>query len=375
MKVPFLDLGAQHQPLREEINQAIMSVVDRTNFILGADVAEFEKEFATWTNRDYAVGVDNGLSALKLSLEAYRIGKGDEVIVPANTFIATAGAVTMAGATPVLVDVDPKYYNMDPNKLEDAITPNTKAIAVVHLFGLLADMDPILDIAKRHNLIVLEDTAQAHGALYKGRKAGAMGEVAGFSFYPGKNLGACGDAGAMVTNDKEIAERVKALRNCGSYQKYYHVEIPYNHRLDTIQAAILRIKLKHIDAWNAGRRRAVAMYNEALKDAGVVLPEPLPETEPVWHLYPIRTNQRDELQKHLANLNIGTGIHYPIPVHLSPVYKDMGWKKGDFPITEQYAEQMLSLPMFPELTQEQVDYVAAGIKEFMATKKAEPLTA
>lgn len=371
MKVPFLDLKAQHQPIQEEINTAIQSVFARTAFILGEEVQQFEREFAAYCNVDHAVGVDSGLSALKLALEAFGIGAGDEVIVQANTFIATAAAVTFVGATVVLVDVEPDSYNIDPELIEAAITPRTKAIIPVHLYGIPADMDRICDIARRHNLIVIEDACQAHGAYYKGQRVGSFGDAAAFSFYPGKNLGAAGDAGILVTNNAEIAESVRAMRNCGQREKYNHVTSPYNNRMDTLHAAILSIKLKHLDDWNAARREHAARYAELLNGADVVIPTAPEDVVPVWHLYVIRSEQRDQLKDHLAAKGIATGLHYPIPLHLQPYYQDLGYKLGDFPITERFADQILSLPMYAEMTDEAVAYVAEEIREFVANTQAE----
>ncbi|MCC7451119.1 MAG: DegT/DnrJ/EryC1/StrS family aminotransferase [Anaerolineae bacterium] len=375
MNVPFVDLQAQHRPIMDEINRAIQHVIENAHFVLGEDVAAFESEFAAYCGTQYAIGVDSGLSGLELALRAYGVGAGDEVIVPANTFIATAAAVTFTGAKPVLVDIRPDTYNIDPDQIEAAITPRTKAIIPVHLYGIPADMDAIMAIAHRHNLIVIEDACQAHGAYYKGRRAGSMGHAAAFSFYPAKNLGATGDAGIVVTNDAPIANQIKAMRNCGQREKYYHITLPANHRLDTIQAAVLRIKLKHLDSWNTARQQHAAMFNELLRDSSVITPATPAGTQPVWHLYVIRTADRDELKDHLAKRGIGTGIHYPVPIHLQPYYETLGYRAGDFPVTERCAGQILSLPMFAELTPEAVAYVADAIKQFAADKKAEPIAA
>lgn len=366
MTVPFVDLKAQHQPLQEEINQAVLAVLSKTNFILGDDVSKFEDEFAAYCGTSHAIGLDSGLSALKLALDAYGIGAGDEVIVPANTFIATAAAVTFTGAQVVFVDIQPDTYNLDPDLLEAAITPRTKAVIPVHLYGIPADMDRILEIAERHQLIVIEDACQAHGAYYQGKRAGSLGHAAAFSCYPAKNLGAAGDAGILVTNDAQIADRVRAMRNCGQREKYYHVTTPYNHRLDTLQAAILRVKLRHLDAWNAARAEHAALYNQLLADTDVITPATPDNTSSVWHLYVIRVEQRDALKDYLGSKGIATGLHYPIPLHLQPYYQPLGYKEGDFPITEAYARQILSLPMFAELRREDVEYVAAEIKQFVS---------
>lgn len=371
MQVPFVDLQAQHAPLQDELNQAIQRVISKTHFVLGEDVAVFEKEFAAYCGTQFAVGLDSGLSALQMALLAFDIGPGDEVIVPANTFIATAGAVTFSGALPVLVDMDPNTYQIDTSLIEKAITPRTKAIIPVHLYGLLADMDAILDIANRHNLIVIEDACQAHGASYKGQRAGSMGHAGAFSCYPAKNLGAAGDAGILVTNDAQIAERVRILRNCGSKEKYYHLMAPHNHRLDTLQAAILSVKLKYLDGWNAARQQHAALYNSLLADSGVQTPPTLENTQPVWHLYVIRTDHRDELKDYLSKQGIGVGIHYPVPIHLQPFYANLGYTKGSFPVTEDHADHILSLPMFAELTNESIEYVVEHIKQFTALKQAD----
>lgn len=370
MKVPFVDLQTMHRPIREQLAEAMLAVLDRGDFILGKDVAALEEEYAAYIGTKYAVGVDSGLTALELSLRAYDIGEGDEVIIPANTFVATAAAVTFAGAKVVPVDINPATYTIDPNKIEDAITPKTRAIIPVHLYGLPTDMNPIMEIANRRNLIVLEDVAQAHGATYHGKRMGSFGHVAAFSFYPTKNLGALGDAGIMVTNDEKVVDKIKMLRNCGSKVKYLHELEPFNHRLDSIQAAALRVKLPHLDDWSEGRRRAAALYNEMFAGTDVVTPIEPEGYRHVYHLYVVRTTRREELQKFLSERGIGTAIHYPIPVHLQPFYADLGYKKGDFPITDEQADQIVSLPMFPDMTTEQVEYVTAQVKEFLAAVPA-----
>lgn len=364
MQVPFVDLKAQHRPILDEITAAVGQVLTNTDFVLGKAVNQFEEEFAAFCGVPYAVGVDSGLSALQLLLMAYEIGPGDEVIVPANSFVASAAAVTFAGALPVLVDVDPVTYTIDPAKAEAAISPRTKAIIPVHLYGMPADMDAILALAKRHNLVVIEDAAQAHGARYKGTRIGALGHGAAFSFYPAKNLGACGEAGIAVTHDLNVANRLRALRNCGQVEKYHHVYAPYNHRIDTIQAAILRVKLPHIDAWNEARQQHAARYNELLSGSDVVTPVFRDGFESVWHLYVIRVADRARMQAHLSARNIGTGVHYPIPIHLQEYYRDLGYQRGDMPVTEAQADQILSLPMFAELTDDAIDYVVEAIREF-----------
>jgi dTDP-4-amino-4,6-dideoxygalactose transaminase len=364
MNVPFIDLKAQHRALREELNQAMQGVLDRGDFALGKDVAIFEEEFAAFCGTRYAVGVDSGLSALKLSLLAFGVGPGDEVILPAHTFIATAAAVTFAGARPVLVDVDPATYNIDVAQIEAAITPCTRAIIPVHLYGLPAEMDAIMQVAEKHGLVVIEDACQAHGAHYKGRQVGSLGHAAAFSFYPTKNLGGCGDAGMLVTDDAQVAEQVRAMRNCGQKEKYIHELAPYNHRLDTLQAVILRVKLRHLEEWNQARRRNAALYTELLTGNGVVTPTERPDSSHVYHLYVVRTPLRDMLQAHLRERGIGTAIHYPIPIHLQPFYAENGFQPGQFPATQALCGEILSLPMFPEMTAEQAAYVADHVIEF-----------
>lgn len=364
MNVPFIDLRAQHQGIREELDQAIRRVMDRGDFALGQDVALFEEEFAAFCGTRYAVGVDSGLSALELSLRALGIGPGDEVIVPTHTFVATAAAATFAGAEAVLVDVDPNTYNIDIAQLEAAITPRTRAVIPVHLYGLPAAMDAIMAAADRHDLAVVEDACQAHGAYYKGRRVGSLGHAAAFSFYPTKNLGACGDAGMVVTDDVELAEQVRAMRNCGQRVKYYHELPPFNHRLDTLQAAILRVKLRYLDGWNERRRQHAALYSELLAGSRVVTPVEDPDSTHVYHLYVVRSPQRDELLTHLREHDIGAGVHYPVPIHLQHCYATRGFQQGQFPVTEQLCDEIVSLPMFPEMTAEQVEYVVASVNSF-----------
>jgi dTDP-4-amino-4,6-dideoxygalactose transaminase len=371
MQVPFVDLKAQHRSIMDEITTKALGVLERADFILGEDVTHLEEEFAQYCGVDYAVGVDNGLSALELLLKAYDIGSGDEVILPANSFVATSAAVTFCGAKPVLVDVDPVTYNIDPNQVENAITARTKAIMPVHLYGLPAEMDAITAIAEKHGVFVIEDAAQAHGAYYKGKRVGSLGDAAGFSFYPGKNLGACGDAGIAVMSNPEIVRRVRAMRNCGQIEKYVHEYAPHNKRLDTLQATILRVKLKYIDMWNELRAQHAQLYSELLADVDVVTPVAPDHMQSVWHLYVIRVNERDALKQFLAEKGVATGIHDPIPIHLQPFYKDLGYKIGDFPITERYAAECLSLPMYPELTDAHIEYVVEAIKEFMVSKTSD----
>jgi len=365
MNVPWINLTIQHRELRTEINQAINDILDRGDFILGQDVTKFEEEFAAYCGTKFAVGVDSGVSSIELSLRALGVGPGDEVIVPAHTFTATAAAVTFSGATPVFVDADPVTWNIDVEKIEAAITPQTKAIVPVHLYGLPAEMDEIMRIAKSHNLVVVEDACQAHGAKYKGKRTGSLGDAGAFSFYPTKNLGACGDAGMMTTNDPDVAEAVRALRNCGQRAKNVHELPPFNHRLDSFQAAILRIKLKHLDKWLAARRRVASKYNELLTETDLVTPVEPEGCEHVYHLYVVRSKNRDALQAHLKERGIGTAIHYPDPVHLQPFYSGGKDRHGQFPVSEQICNEILSLPMFPEMTDEQVEIVASEISGMM----------
>lgn len=375
MQVPFVDLAAQYATLETEVNAAIANVLRRTDFILGQDVERFEEEFAAYCGVKFGVGVDSGLSALELLLRAYDIGPGDEVITAANTFIATALAISGVGATPVLVDIDPDTYMMDIGQLEAAITPRTAAIMPVHLYGHVADMDALMAIADRYGLIVLEDASQAHGAWYHGARVGSLGHAAAFSLYPAKNLGAYGDAGIVVTNDAQIVDRVRLLRNYGSTKKYHHEVQGSNRRLDTLHAAILRVKLRQLDQWNAARRRHAQHYNERLKEANVVCPQEADHTVPVYHLYVIRVADRDGLQAHLRAKGIATVIHYPVPIHLQPAYASLGYPQGAFPITEKFAGEMLSLPMYAELSDEAVEYVAAAVKEYVGVKSAVPAVA
>lgn len=372
--VPFVDLGVQYRAISAEIDDAITKVIQEADFILGREVRLFEEEFAEFCDASYAVGVDSGTSALELALRAFDIGPGDEVITAANSFIASALGISHAGAKPVLVDVDPYTYTLDVTALERAITRRTKAIIPVHLYGHPAHMAPIRQLADKHGLVVIEDACQAHGARYKGKRAGSLGHAAAFSFYPGKNLGAYGDGGAVVTKDKKIASRLEMLRNYGQKEKYKHLFLGYNRRLDTMQAAILRVKLKYLEKWNAARRWNAKLYQKHLEGSGVVIPGEAPGAESVWHLYVIRTEQRDALKDHLVSKGISASIHYPIPIHLQPAYQDLGYKRGDFPVTEAYADRILSLPMYAELTDNQIEYISGAIAVFLAAH-SEPQTA
>ena len=367
MRVPFLDLQAHHTPLRAEIDKAIAAVIDTNAFAGGPFVAEFEKQFATYCGSEHAIGVGNGTDALWLALLAHNIGPGDEVITVPSTFMATAEAITYCGATPVFVDIDERTYTMDPGKIEGAITKRTKAIVPVHLFGQTADMDAILEFARARNLLVIEDAAQAHGAEYKGRKAGTIGHVGCFSFYPGKNLGAFGEAGGIVTNDSQIDQRIRALRDHGQVRKYHHNLIGWNCRMDGIQAAVLTVKLKHLDKGNALRRQHASTYDKAFRSIGsIVTPIEAEWGKHVYHVYALRVPDRDVVLEGLTQAGIGCGIHYPIPVHLQEAYRGLGYTSGTFKISEQTSKEFLSLPMYPELTAEQVRTVVRTVEETIA---------
>lgn len=365
MQVPFVDLAGQYAALKTELTPAMEAVLARAAFILGSEVETFEREFAAFTGARECVSLNSGCDALLVGIKACGIGPGDEVIVPANTFIATPMAVSMAGATPVLVDCLESSYNMDPAALNRVITPRTKAIIPVHLYGQSADMDPILEIARQRNLAVIEDAAQAHGATYKGRNCGTMGRVGCFSFYPGKNLGAYGDGGAIVTNDPAVAEFSRLFRNYGQKVKGRHDMLGWNSRLDTVQAAILSVKLRHLSAWNASRHAHAARYREKLAGLPVVTPVEMPAHRHVYHLFVIRVRERERLSAFLKTRGVSCGIHYETPVHLQPAYADLGKGPGSFPCAEQTSGEILSLPMFPELTNAQIDYICAGIREFL----------
>ncbi len=357
MSVPFLDLGAAYTELKTEIETAVLASLRTGWYIGGQEVEAFEHEFAAYTETCHCVAVANGLDALHLALRAMDIGTGDEVIVPSHTFIATWLAVSQCGATPVPVEPLESTFNIDPDRIEAAITPRTKAIIPVHLYGQPADLDPIVALAHKHGLRVLEDAAQAHGARYNGKRIGGHGDVVAWSFYPGKNLGALGDAGAVTTNDPDIADCMRVLRNYGSRVRYVNVAQGYNSRLDPVQAAVLRIKLKALDAWNARREEIVMRYTAALAETDLVLPTVPMWAKPVWHLYVVQCLRRDTLQKTLSDAGIGTLIHYPTPPHLQQAYADGGYVKGQFPIAEKLASQVLSLPIGPQLEDSGVDAV------------------
>lgn len=365
MNVPFLDLKAPYLELKEEIDEALARVVSSGWFILGDEVEVFEDEFATYCGVGHAVGVANGLDALHLTLLAMGVGPGDEVIVPSNTYIATWLAITNCGARPVPVEPIETTYNIDPDRIEAAITQRTKVILPVHLYGQPADMDAIVSIARRHGLRVLEDAAQSHGASYKGQPIGSHGDAVAWSFYPGKNLGAMGDGGAVTTNDIALADRVRLLRNYGSRVKYVNEVCGYNSRLDPIQAAILRAKLRMLDAWNERRALVARRYIEALSCEPITLPSVPDWSSPAWHLFVVRHPRRDQLQQFLADAGIGTLVHYPIPPHMQVAYQSCGWTKGSFPIAEQMADELLSLPMGPHIHMQQVDHVCQTLIKFL----------
>ena len=359
MKVPFLELKPAYNELRAGFDAAYRRVMESGWYVMGNELEAFESEFAAHCGVNYCIGVGNGLDALHLILRGYGIGQGDEVIVPSNTYIATWLAVSYAGATPVPVEPDPKTYNLDPNRIESALTPRTKAIIPVHLYGQPADMDPIMEIAHKHGLKVFEDAAQSQGARYKGRRSGSLGNSAGFSFYPGKNLGAFSDAGAVTTNDPDLAERVRMLRNYGSKKKYFNDFKGFNSRLGELQAAFLRVKLKKLDEWNDRRCKIAALYNSQLStlNSQLVLPFVPVWAEPVWHLFVIRHSRRDALQEQLTEAGIGTLIHYPVPPHRSGAYADQKIPRHGLPVAETASETVLSLPMGPHLTNDQVSFV------------------
>jgi len=359
--IPFVDLKAQYASIKPEVDAAIQGVLESCQFTLGKEVATFEEEFAAYSGSAFAVGVNSGTSALHLALLAAKVGPGDEVITVPFTFVATVAAIHYTGAKTVLVDIDPSTFTMDAAAIEAAITPRTKAIIPVHIYGQPADMDPILQVARKHGLTVIEDAAQAHGAEYKGRRVGALGEMGCFSFYPGKNLGAYGEGGMFVTGDPGLARTVRMLRDWGAEHKYQHVLKGYNYRLEGLQGAVLRVKLRHIEAWTEARRAIARRYDELLEGSGIVTPRPAPNTRHVFHIYAIRAARREKLQSALHASGIQTGIHYPIPVHLLPAYADLGYAAGQFPHSEKAAAEVLSLPMYPELTASMQEEVAAAL--------------
>lgn len=359
--IPVVDLQAQYQGIKAEIDEAVQRVLGSAQFILGDEVAAFEREFARVCSAGEAVAVNSGTSALHLALLAAGIGPGDEVITVPFTFIATIAAIQYTGARPVLVDIDARTYTIDPALIETAITPRTKAIMPVHLYGQPADMDPILDIAHARGLLVIEDAAQAHGAEYKGRRCGSMGDLAAFSFYPTKNLGGCGEGGAVVTGNPAYAQRIRALRNWGGERRYEHAVKGFNYRMDGLQGAVLRVKLRHIDAWTEARRRHAVEYGRRLSAGEVMIPYARADSRHVYHVYAVRVPRRDVCREHLQASGIQTGVHYPIPAHLQPAYADLGYRRGDFPVAEAVAADVLSLPIFPELRDDQIAAVAEAL--------------
>jgi dTDP-4-amino-4,6-dideoxygalactose transaminase len=359
--IPLVDLKAQFEPLKGEIQAAWDEALSSMRLFLGPNVQAFEKDFAAYCGVTDAIGVSDGTTALHLALRACGIGQGDEVITVSHTFIATSEAILLAGASPVFVDIDPVTYTMDATQIESAITPRTRAILPVHLYGQCADMDAILEIANRHGLVVIEDACQAHGASYKGRKAGSMGTLAAFSFYFSKNLGAYGEGGMVTTNDPALAHRVRMTRDHGSEKRYYHEILGWNGRLDELQGAVLRVKLPHLDAWNENRRQIAAFYNQALARENLFTPLEAPGNRHVYHLYVIRTDDRERLRARLNEQNIGTGIHYPVPIHMQKAFAEFKFAQGSLPVTERVVEQILSLPIYPELTQAQAERVVEEV--------------
>lgn len=364
MKIPFVSFLPAERELDTEIKSAFERVYANSRYILGKEDEQFEKAFAGFCGTDYCIGCGNGLDALILALKALEIGEGDEVIVPSNTYIATALAVTYVGAVPVFVEPDIRTYNIDSALIEGKITSETKAIMPVHLYGQPCDMDAVMDIAEKHGLYVVEDCAQAHGAMYKGKRVGSFGIASGFSFYPGKNLGALGDGGAVTTNDKTLADKIRALGNYGSDYKYHNIYQGQNSRLDEMQAAFLSVKLPQLDRMNAERRRIAKLYIEGIKNPEIIMPFVIPDAEPVWHIFSVRCEHRDKLEQYLNKNEICTNKHYPIPIHLQECYKDLGIKRGGLPIAEKISETQLSLPMYYGMTDEQIDYVIDCINAF-----------
>jgi len=363
-KIPYLDLVAQLRPHRKELDAVIARTIDNCSFCLGPDVAQFEKDFARFIGADHCVGFNSGTSALHVAMLLLGVGPGDEVVTTPFTFVATCWAISYVGAKPVFVDVDDATFNLDPKLVERAITPRTKAVMPVHLYGHPFDLDPILAICRKNKLPLVEDTAQAHGAKYKGKTVGTFGEISCFSFYPGKNLGACGEGGALMTNNAAFDKRARALREHGSTVRYYHDEVGYNYRMEGFQGAVLGVKLKHLAKWTAERRRVAHRYHELLADTPLQLPREAAWGESAYHLYVVRHPRRDDLKKHLEANGVGCALHYPLPLHLQKCYASLGHKPGDFPVAEKAARECLSLPIFPELTDLQIQRVVAVIKDF-----------
>jgi len=362
VKVPYLDLKAQYQSIKPEIDAAIARVLDSCQFVLGPEVGGFEQDFAAYCGSAECIALNSGTSALHLALLAAGVGPGDEVITVPFTFVASVAAVVYTGARPVLVDIDPRSFTMDPTAIEAAITPRTKAILPVHLYGQAADMDPIMEIARRHGLVVIEDAAQAHGARYKGRPVGSIGDMACFSFYPGKNLGAYGEGGAVTTSNPEYANTIRMLRDWGQDRKYHHLLRGYNYRMEGFQGAILRVKLRHLDKWTEARRAVVKHYNQLLSDCDVETPMEMPWGRHVYHVYTLRSEDRDGLQAALQAEGIQTGIHYPVPVHLQTAYSDLGYGPGAMPESEKAASEVISLPLYPEMTEAQIEAVGRVVQ-------------
>src|SRR2546425_4200765 len=365
--IPYLDLPAQMRVIRKEVDAAISRTLDNCTFCLGPDVEQFENDFARFIGAEHCVGFNSGTSALHVALLLLNVGAGDEVITTPYTFVATSWAISYVGAKPVYVDIEDATFNLDPRLVERAITPRTRAILPVHLYGHPADLEPLLEICRKLNLPLVEDAAQAHGAKYRGKMVGAFGVMAGFSFYPGKNLGAYGEGGALVTNNAAMAARARALRDHGSTRRYYHDEVGFNYRMEGIQGAVLGVKLRHLDSWTRERRRVAHRYHELLAGTPLQLPREADHTEGAWHLYVVRHPRRDELKKHLEAARVGCALHYPLPLHLQKCYAHLGHKPGDFPVAEKAARECLSLPIYPEMTEAQIQRVAAVIREFFGT--------
>jgi len=362
--IPLVDLRRQYLSIKEEIDAVLLETVASGRYILGEEVVRFEGEFAEYCGTRHCIGVSSGTAAIGLAFEAAGVGEGDEVIVPANTFIAGVLPVLRLRAKPVLVDCDEATATLDPGLVADAVGPRTKAILAVHLYGQSANVDPLLELCARHGLVLVEDACQAHGARYKGRRVGGLGRASAFSFYPSKNLGAYGDGGAVTTDDDDVAERIRLVRDLGRSSAHTHVVEGWNERLDAIQAAVLRVKLRHLDRWNALRRAHAAVYEEALSDAGVRTPCAATWAEHIWHLYVIRSAERDQLRSALAADGVETGLHYPLPLHLQPALARLGYSRGDFPVTEAWAEELLSLPMFTELETSEIERVTSAVAAF-----------
>jgi dTDP-4-amino-4,6-dideoxygalactose transaminase len=364
MNVPYFDLPAQIRALRPQLDAAIARTLDQCSFCLGPDVAKFEKDFAAYVGAAHGIGFNSGTSALHVAALLLNLGPGDEVITTPFTFVATSWALAYVGAKPVFVDIDEATFNLDPALVERALTPRTKAIVPVHLYGHPCDVDPLLEICRKHRLPLLEDAAQAHGAKYKGKPVGTFGELAAYSFYPGKNLGACGEAGALVTSRADFAARARSLREHGSKERYYHDEVGFNYRMEGIQGAVLNVKLPHLTAWTTRRRQIAHRYHARLASTPLRLPREASWAQSVYHCYVVRHAQRERLREHLQGKGVGTAMHYPLPLHLQKCFAHLGYKEGDFPVAERAARECISLPVYPDLTDEQVDYVAAMIGEF-----------